>query len=323
MGEKAQIKSLQQDMTVKEILVDNLQCDLETKELDMCMLNDELKASERRSSTLQEEVRDKELQLKALREDMGRLDRLKETFAQEAKEKTAALKEKASLVSTLSKQVQEKDKQIEKLKKRQIVRDESSLKQLKSENARFREHNMCLEVQVSDMAIRVAYLEDKGYQEAVYVETLEQEVAELRQVVLVQKRNIDRLERTADRRYKKLSQADQRDERLREMLDVIDDKGSDFATSEASRTVRCDPLVDPVEIHGSSFGPPPGNNASSSCTASEPSGSIGGVSGRGNPPELQPDSAPTATDDNTGMLGAALGVAVGVGIAGLAALLRR
>ena len=39
------------------------------------------------------------------------------------------------------------------------------------------------------------------------------------------------------------------------------------------------------------------------------------------PPEQSINDSPAAADNNTGVLGAALGVAVGAGIAGLAALL--
>ena len=67
---------------------------METKELDMCMMHDELKASEQRSSTLQDEVRDKEQEIKTLREDIKCLDCLKEMSAQEIKEIKATLGEK-------------------------------------------------------------------------------------------------------------------------------------------------------------------------------------------------------------------------------------
>ena len=118
IGEKnIRIKSLQKDIVTKDILVKNLQCDIETKELDMSMMMDKFKANEHHSSTLQEEIRDKEQEIKALREEVDRLDRLKETFAQEAKDKTVALKGKASQVSALTKQVKQKDQQIEKLKR--------------------------------------------------------------------------------------------------------------------------------------------------------------------------------------------------------------
>ena len=59
------------------------------------------------------------------------------------------------MVSALTKQVQEKEQQIKDLMKKQGVCDKASLKQLKTENMRFREHNMCLEVQVSDLTTRM------------------------------------------------------------------------------------------------------------------------------------------------------------------------
>ena len=320
---KIQIKALQKDIMVKDILVKNLQCDIETKELDMCMINDELKVSEQHSNTLQEEVRDKEQEIKALKEEVEHLDRLKETFAQEAKDKTAALKEKASLISALTKQVKEKDQQIEKLKKKQSDRDEPSLKQIKTENARFRERNMCLELQVSDMATRVAYLEDKAYQKTLHAETLKKAVAELQQVIQDQKRNIDRLSRTARRRYGKLSEADRKEEVQHEVQEFVEYDGSNYTKFEASIPIRiegCNPSNQPVEIHGSSLRL--GNETSSGCTTSEATVSVGGDSEMHNRPEEQPVDTRVA-DDNTGVLGAALGIAVGVGIAGLAALLRR
>ena len=89
---------------------------------------------------------------------------------------------------------------------------------------------LCLEVQVSDkvnnMASRAAYLEDKLYQETVHAETLEREVAELQQVILDQKRNIDRFNRTAKRRYSKLSKADRKEEAKVEVEDILEFGGT-------------------------------------------------------------------------------------------------
>ena len=319
---RTQIRTLQKDATVKDILVKNLQCDMETKELDMCMMHDELKASEQRSSTLQDEVRDKEQEIKTLREDIKRLDCLKETSAQEIKEIKAALREKNSMVSALTKQVQEKDMQIKDLMKKQGVRDKASLKQLKAENTRFREHNMCLEVQVNDLTTCMAYLEDKAYQKAVHAETLEKEIAELQQVIHDQRRNIDRLTRTARRRYGKLSEVDKTEELKHEAQDIIDNEGRDITAFETSIPIK-------IEQRDSCSSLGPRNEATYAgdyytSSDSEATVSLGVVTNRSDPPELeqQPVDPPTA-DDNSGVLEAALGIAVGVGIAGLAALLRR
>ena len=294
----AQIKALQKDITTKDTLVNKLQCDIETKELDMSMMMDELKASKHHSSTLQEEIRDKEQEIKALKKEISQLDCLKETFAQEAKSKTAALKEKASQVSTLTKQVKEKNQQIEKLKKNGAVGGEPNIKQPK--NTELRERNLCLEVQVGDMATRAAYLEDKLYQRTVHTETLEREVAELQQVIQDQKRNIDRYIRTAKRRYSKLSKADRKEEAQLEVEDILELGG----TFESSIPIVIEGQRPPVEIDGS--------NHTATVPVEEE---------RGDPPGQPVNDNPPA-DDNTGVLGAALGVAVGVGIAGLAALLR-
>ena len=113
----------------------------------------------------------------------------------------AALKEKVSQVNALTKQVKEKDQQIEKLKKNGVVGGEPNLKRPK--NTELQECNLCLEVQVnnkvSNMATCAAYLEDKLNQKTVHTETLEREVAELQKIIQDQKRKFN-IDRTAKRR---------------------------------------------------------------------------------------------------------------------------
>ena len=88
-----------------------------------------LKPSKHHLSTLQERIRDKEQELKALKKrQINKFDCWKEIFAQEAKDRMAALKEKVSQVNTLMKQVKEKDQQIEKLKKNGVLGGEPNLK---------------------------------------------------------------------------------------------------------------------------------------------------------------------------------------------------
>ena len=278
-----QIKTLQKDLKGKDIQFIDLLSETEKKELDMCMvterkdelisiLKDELAACENHISILQGQVRDKEQECDILREKLARAE---EVCAHEVQDKTAALEEKASLVSALSKEVKKKSQQFIKLKNKS-AHDEQALRRLKNENTELQMYTCSLETKIIGMSNDLGTLNDEAYIKAFHAETLERKVTELQQVIQAQKHDIERLTRTAERRYEKFSKADKREEIQHDLQDVIDGSYS---------TRACGGIVPTREEN------------------------------RG-PPEQPPA-------DDSGVLGAALGVAVGVGIAGIAALLRR
>ena len=132
-------------MNKTDTQVRDLLSEVEKKKLDMRMLaerkdelistlKEELMANEIQMTRVEDQAKGKEQEVKALREE---LDVLKKVYAQKIKEKTAALNaalsERDTAVNSLLGEIIKRDKQIEKLKKKN-AHEEQVAKQLKNEN---------------------------------------------------------------------------------------------------------------------------------------------------------------------------------------------
>ena len=362
IGEKdTEMKTLQENLRRK---VKDLQSEMERKELDMRMLTehkdklisdlkDELAANEKGISILQGQVRGKEQEVKALRQ---KLDRVMKVHAQEVKEKTATLKENTCCINALLKEIKEKDKQIEKLRRKCDQSDNAELwkctKLLKVENAELQKCTSSLEAKIEGMMTNLMELEQKAYNKAIHADTLEKTVTELQQVILDQKRDIkrlpmmaihaDTLEKTvtelqqvildqkrdikrlttmAEQRY---DEADKREETLHKVRVPFDggkhaDSDSNWSVTTREDSLNKQPVNPPAKVP---VNPPIATDVN--VPVNQP------THVPVNLPTDVPINPPTAANvplnpfaDDSGVLGAALGVAVGVGIAGVAALLRR
>ena len=202
-----QIKSLQEILKGKNVQVRNLMSEIEKKEAELrskdeliSSLKEELAANECRSNTLENEVGHRVEQVETLREER---DRLKQVQAQEERDKTAALKE------------------IEKLKKKGD-HNEPTLRKLKSENAKLRKRTYSQDAEIDTLAKCLMDIEARAYDKAIHADSLERKVTELQLVIQAQKSDIERLTRTAERRYEKFSKADKREEMMHDVQGVID-----------------------------------------------------------------------------------------------------
>ena len=316
----SEVKNLMSEMKRKESdrrkiadhesrVINNLKAVLATKDVEIRKLEDETKSREEEVRDLKgqfnwmENVYKKEID--ARKADVEEKVSLVSALTKEVSDKSAALnkcicsalrmqirkkdvalKEKDSFVSALTKEVKAKDKKIKalngehlrnisELRQLQVqCHNESSLKQLRSENERFRRWNSILEAEIGDKISGIKKLENEARLKDTHADSLEKKIVKLQNTIQTQSRDIDMLTRTAKRRYEKLSEADKKVEREHK------EQGLDGGYCTISKQTV--PVVEE---------------------------------------NLNVPAHPLP--DDTGLLGAALGVAVGAGIAVVAGIVRR